>query len=295
VDGVVVSGRSAVDESLLTGEPLPVEKGPGDEVVGGTINGSGSFRFEATKVGRDTALAQIVRLVQDAQGSEGADPAAGGPDLGDLRAHRGLHRHRRVRRLATGRSGAAFIFALVSFVTVLIIACPCALGLATPTAVMVGTGAGAERGVLFRGGEALELAREIGVVVLDKTGTVTEGRPALVGVRQGRRRGDGARRRRRCCGWRRRWSGYRSTRWARRSWRGARSGARAGGRDGLRVVRRPRRLRRGGRAARAGGQPGAAGGERASTRRAGGRRRGAGRPGGRRCTSRWTTSRRACC
>jgi P-type Cu+ transporter len=182
VDGVVVSGRSAVDQSLLTGEPLPVEKGEGDEVVGGTINGSGSFRFEATKVGRDTALSQIVRLVQEAQGAKApiqrlADRIAGvfvpivvsiailafvlwydfGPD-------------------------PRFMFALVSFVTVLIIACPCALGLATPTAVMVGTGAGAERGVLFRGGDALETAREIGVVVLDKTGTVTAGRPVLVDV-----------------------------------------------------------------------------------------------------------------
>jgi P-type Cu+ transporter len=182
VDGVVLSGRSAVDQSLLTGEPLPVEKGPGDEVVGGTINGSGSFRFEATKVGRDTALAQIVRLVQDAQGAKAP-----------------------IQRLADRIAGVfvpivvviaviAFgvwygigpeprlMFALVSFVTVLIIACPCALGLATPTAVMVGTGAGAERGVLFRGGDALEMARDIGVVVLDKTGTVTEGRPSLVAV-----------------------------------------------------------------------------------------------------------------
>jgi P-type Cu+ transporter len=185
VDGVVVSGRSVIDESLLTGEPIPVEKQPGDEVVGGTINGSGAFRFEATKVGRDTALAQIVRLVQDAQGQKAP-----------------------IQRLADRISGVfvpivvsiaiaafvvwyligpepRFIFALVSFVTVLIIACPCALGLATPTAVMVGTGAGAERGVLFRGGEALELAREIGIVVLDKTGTVTEGRPRLVGIETG--------------------------------------------------------------------------------------------------------------
>jgi P-type Cu+ transporter len=193
VDGVVVSGRSGVDQSLLTGEPLPVEKGPGDEVVGGTINGSGSFRFEATKVGRDTALSQIVRLVQDAQ-------AAKAP----------------IQRLADRISGvfvpivvsiaiAAFVvwynvgpeprfmFSLVSFVTVLIIACPCALGLATPTAVMVGTGAGAERGVLFRGGGALETAREIRIVVLDKTGTVTEGRPVLVGVwdREGERAWNG--------------------------------------------------------------------------------------------------------
>jgi P-type Cu+ transporter len=183
VDGTVVSGRSVVDEAMLTGEPLPVEKSADDEVVGGTINGSGAFRFRATKVGRDTALAQIVRLVQEAQGEKAP-----------------------IQRLADRISGIfvpvvvsiaiaafvvwynvgpdpRFIFALVSFVTVLIIACPCALGLATPTAVMVGTGAGAERGVLFRGGESLELARDIGVVVLDKTGTVTEGRPRLVDVR----------------------------------------------------------------------------------------------------------------
>jgi P-type Cu+ transporter len=192
VDGVVVSGRSIIDESLLTGEPVPVEKEAGDEVVGGTINGSGAFVFQATKVGRDTALAQIVRLVQEAQGQKAP-----------------------IQRLADRISGvfvpvvvsiaiAAFviwynigpeprlIFGLVSFVTVLIIACPCALGLATPTAVMVGTGAGAERGVLFRGGEALELAREIGVVVLDKTGTITEGRPALVGLAGAAGDGDAA-------------------------------------------------------------------------------------------------------
>ena len=180
VDGVVLSGYSAVDQSLLTGESLPVEKSVGDEVVGGTINGSGSFRFVAQKVGRDTALAQIVRLVQDAQGGKAP-----------------------IQRLADRIAGSfvpiviaialvafagwmlfgpepRFGFALVSFVTVLIIACPCALGLATPTAVMVGTGVGAERGVLFRSGESLELAREVGVVVLDKTGTITEGRPSVV-------------------------------------------------------------------------------------------------------------------
>jgi P-type Cu+ transporter len=182
VDGRVVAGRSAVDESLLTGEPIPVEKGPGDEVVGGTINGQGSFRFEARKVGRDTALAQIVKLVRDAQGSKAP-----------------------IQRLADRISGIfvpivvaiataafvvwllvgpdpAFIFALVSFVTVLIIACPCALGLATPTAVMAGTGRGAERGVLFKGGESLETAHRLDTILLDKTGTITEGRPAVVDV-----------------------------------------------------------------------------------------------------------------
>jgi len=179
VDGVVVMGRSVVDESMLTGEPMPVTKEAGAEVVGGTMNGSGSFRFRATRVGRDTALAQIVALVEEAQGNKAP-----------------------IQRLADRIAGVfvpivisiaiaafvvwyvfgpspSFLYALVSFVTVLIIACPCAMGLATPTAVMVGTGAGAERGVLFRGGDRLEAARDIRVVVLDKTGTVTEGRPTL--------------------------------------------------------------------------------------------------------------------
>ncbi|HEU5209286.1 MAG TPA: copper-translocating P-type ATPase, partial [Longimicrobiales bacterium] len=181
VDGVVENGRSAVDESMLTGESLPVEKGPGDEVVGGTINGTGSLRFRATRVGRDTALAQIVRLVQQAQGSRApiqrlADRVAGVfvPIVIGIAVLSFLV------WLAFGPD-PSFVFATVSFVTVLIIACPCALGLATPTAVMVGTGGAAERGILFRNAESLETARDIGVVVLDKTGTITEGRPALVG------------------------------------------------------------------------------------------------------------------
>ncbi len=182
VDGVVVEGRSAVDESLLTGEPIPVEKAAGDEVVGGTINGQGSFRFEAQRVGRDTALAQIVKLVRDAQGSKApiqrlADRISGifVPIVVMIALIAGAI------WLLVGPS-PAFIYALVSFITVLIIACPCALGLATPTAVMAGTGAGAERGVLFKGGESLELAHRIDTIVLDKTGTITEGRPAVVEV-----------------------------------------------------------------------------------------------------------------
>jgi Cu+-exporting ATPase len=180
VDGVVVEGRSAVDQSMLTGESLPVEKGAGDEVVGGTINGSGSFRFRALRVGRDTALAQIVRMVEDAQATKApiqrvADRVAGvfvpiviGIAVGAFGLWWWL-----------GPAPSA-LFGFVSFVTVLIIACPCAMGLATPTAVMVGTGAGAERGVLFRGGASLEAAGRIGLAVLDKTGTITEGRPRLV-------------------------------------------------------------------------------------------------------------------
>jgi P-type Cu+ transporter len=182
VDGVVTEGRSAVDESLLTGEPIPVEKGPGDEVVGGTINGQGSFRFRARRVGRDTALAQIVKLVRDAQGSKApiqrlADRISGifVPIVVVIAFIAALV------WLAVGPS-PSFIFALVSFITVLIIACPCALGLATPTAVMAGTGAGAERGVLFKGGESLETAHLLDTIVLDKTGTITEGRPTVVEV-----------------------------------------------------------------------------------------------------------------
>jgi P-type Cu+ transporter len=180
VDGRVVEGRSAVDESLLTGEPIPVEKGPDDEVVGGTINGQGSFRFEALKVGRDTALAQIVKLVRDAQGSKApiqrlADRISGifVPIVVVIAVLAGLI------WLVVGPAPSS-IFALVTFITVLIIACPCALGLATPTAVMAGTGAGAERGVLFKGGESLETAHRVRTVVLDKTGTITEGRPTVV-------------------------------------------------------------------------------------------------------------------
>jgi len=180
VDGIVRSGRSAVDESMVTGESIPVAKTEGSAVTGATINGTGAFAFEATRVGRDTVLAQIVRMVEEAQGSRAP-----------------------VQRLADRIAGVfvpvviavaifafilwfdfgpqpAAVFATVSFVTVLIIACPCALGLATPTAIMVGTGRGAERGVLIKGGDALEAASRLDVVILDKTGTVTAGRPDVV-------------------------------------------------------------------------------------------------------------------
>jgi P-type Cu+ transporter len=182
VDGRIVSGASAVDESLLTGESVPVAKQEGDEVIGGTVNGSGAFRFEATRVGRDTALAQIVRLVQEAQGSKApiqrlADRIAG--VFVPVAVAAALIA---VVLWLTFGPAPAFLYALVSFVTVLIIACPCAMGLATPTAVMAGTGAGAERGVLFKGGEALELAHRIRTVVLDKTGTLTEGRPRVISI-----------------------------------------------------------------------------------------------------------------
>lgn len=179
VDGRVAEGDSAIDESMLTGEPLPVEKGPGAEVIGGTMNRHGTFVFRATRVGRETALAQIVDMVRQAQGSKAP-----------------------IQRLAD-RIGGIFVpivlavaaatfvvwfalgpeprltHALVAFITVVVISCPCAMGLATPTAIMVGTGRGAEAGILIRGGGALEMAARVDAVVFDKTGTLTRGRPSL--------------------------------------------------------------------------------------------------------------------
>ncbi len=182
VDGVIVEGSSAVDESMLTGESLPASKKMGDEVIGATINKTGAFKFRTTKVGKDTALAQIVKMVQDAQNSKAP-----------------------IARLADTVSGyfvpivmilavwtfviwfvigpqPQFVYALVTSVTVLIIACPCALGLATPMSLMVGIGKGAEHGILIRSGEALQTARAIQIVVLDKTGTITKGKPELTDV-----------------------------------------------------------------------------------------------------------------
>jgi len=179
VDGIVKEGKSAVDESMITGESIPVKKRAGDEVMGATINKTGSFKFQATKVGKDTALAQIIKLVQDAQGSKAP-----------------------IQRLADVISGyfvpivisiaiATFViwfnfgpfpsltFALLTFVAVMIIACPCALGLATPTAVMVGTGKGADNGILIKGGESLETAHKLDTIVFDKTGTLTKGEPEI--------------------------------------------------------------------------------------------------------------------
>jgi Cu+-exporting ATPase len=183
VDGVVVAGASAVDESMLTGESLPVEKKAGDTVFGATLNKTGSFRFEATKVGRDTALQQIVKLVQDAQGSKA--PIARTADVIS-----GIFTPvvicisilTFVVWFVAAPVDARFTMALVNAVSVLIIACPCALGLATPTAIMVGTGKGAEHGVLIKGGESLETAHKLRAIVLDKTGTITRGEPALTDV-----------------------------------------------------------------------------------------------------------------
>ncbi|MHB1192257.1 MAG: heavy metal translocating P-type ATPase [Longimicrobiales bacterium] len=181
VDGVVLDGRSAVDESMLTGESMPVEKGPGDSVVGATLNKEGALRFRATRVGAETALAQIIRMVQEAQGSKApiqrlADRVAGVfvPAVIAMAAVTFL-----VWWLGVG---AGFTPALIRMVAVLVIACPCALGLATPTAVMVGTGRGAKMGVLFRNSAALERAHALDVVVLDKTGTVTLGQPAVLEI-----------------------------------------------------------------------------------------------------------------
>lgn len=182
VDGQVIDGSSAVDESMITGESIPVKKEVGDEVIGATINKTGSFHFRATKVGKDTALSQIVKMVQEAQGSKAP-----------------------IQRLADIISGyfvpvviviailtfvvwfdfgpqPALTYALITFVTVLIIACPCALGLATPTSIMVGTGKGAENGILIKGGEALETAHKIKAIILDKTGTITIGKPTVTDV-----------------------------------------------------------------------------------------------------------------
>ncbi len=183
VDGLVQAGHSAIDESMLTGESMPVEKALGDHVFGATLNKTGAFTFAATKVGRDTTLAQIIRLVQEAQGSK-----APIQQLADRIASRFVPA---VLGVALLTFLAWFVFgppppfthALVALVAVLIIACPCALGLATPTALMVGIGRGAERGILIRSGQALQVADRITTVVLDKTGTLTRGQPVVTDVR----------------------------------------------------------------------------------------------------------------
>jgi len=182
VDGIVRQGYSSVDESMITGESIPVEKKVGDEVIGATINRTGSFQFEATKVGKDTTLAQIIRLVEEAQGSKAPIQR-----LADVIASYfvpiviGIAIITFLVWYFLGPS-PALTFALLNFIAVLIIACPCALGLATPTAIMVGTGKGAENGVLIRSAEALERAHKINTVLLDKTGTLTQGKPEVTDV-----------------------------------------------------------------------------------------------------------------
>ncbi|MGM0770415.1 MAG: heavy metal translocating P-type ATPase, partial [Halobacteriota archaeon] len=193
VDGIVTEGSSSIDESMITGESIPVEKNAGDQVIGATVNGTGSFKFKATKVGADTALSQIIKLVEDAQTSKApiqriADYVAGrfivaviiiatisflfwlfvGYNLFDVAQYSVIT--------------SPFLFSLLIGITVLVISCPCAVGLATPVAIMVGTGKGAENGILIKGGEALEISRKIDTIVFDKTGTLTEGKPVLTDV-----------------------------------------------------------------------------------------------------------------
>ncbi|MFC2007276.1 heavy metal translocating P-type ATPase [Chloroflexota bacterium] len=182
VDGIIREGYSSVDESMITGESIPVEKNVGDEVIGATINKTGSFRFETTRVGKDTALSQIIRLVEEAQGSKAPIQR-----LADVIASYFVP-------IVIGIAIITFItwyfagpfpsltFAFLNFIAVLIIACPCALGLATPTAIMVGTGKGAEHGILIRSAEALERANRINTVLVDKTGTLTQGEPKVTDV-----------------------------------------------------------------------------------------------------------------
>ena len=182
VDGLVKEGYSSVDESMVTGESLPVEKKAGDTVIGATLNKTGTFKFEATKVGKDTVLAQIIRLVQEAQGSK--------PPIARMVDVIASYFVPVVILLAIFTfivwsifgPHPAFTYAFLNFIAVLIIACPCALGLATPTSIMVGTGKGAENGILIRGAEALETAHQLDTIVLDKTGTLTKGQPSLTDV-----------------------------------------------------------------------------------------------------------------
>jgi Cu+-exporting ATPase len=177
VDGVVMEGLSAVDESMLTGESIPVEKKVGDTVIGASLNKNGSLKYRAVRVGKDTALAQIIRLVEDAQGSKA--PIA---RLADIISGYFVPVVIVLALIGAGAwylSGETFSFSVTILISVLVIACPCALGLATPTAIMVGTGKGAQYGVLIKSGAALETAHKINMVVLDKTGTITEGKPRL--------------------------------------------------------------------------------------------------------------------
>lgn len=180
VDGEVIEGATAVDEAMITGESIPVEKTVGSKVIGASINKTGFIKYKATKVGKDTALSQIIKLVEDAQGSKA--PIA---KMADIIASYfvpiviGLAILASIGWLVAGESG---VFALTIFISVLVIACPCALGLATPTAIMVGTGKGAEYGVLIKGGEALEVTHQIDTIVFDKTGTITEGKPVVTDI-----------------------------------------------------------------------------------------------------------------
>ena len=179
-DGVVVQGSTSIDESMLTGESIPVSKKEGDHVVGASINKNGSIKYKATKVGKDTMLSQIVKMVEDAQNSKA--PIA---RIADVISGYFSYIVLAIAIIAAAAwlvSGQDIVFAMVVMVSILLIACPCALGLATPTAIMVGTGKGAENGILIKGGESLEIAHKIKTVALDKTGTVTEGKPHVTDI-----------------------------------------------------------------------------------------------------------------
>ncbi|MGV8905452.1 MAG: heavy metal translocating P-type ATPase [Acetobacterium sp.] len=180
VDGMVVEGNTAIDESMLTGESMPVDKKAGDVVYAASINKNGMIQFRATKIGGDTALAQIIKLVEDAQGSKA--PIAQMADIVSGYFVPTVLVIATLAFLAWFISGQSFVFSMTIFISVLVIACPCALGLATPTAIMVATGKGAEYGILIKGGEALETTHKINTIVLDKTGTITEGKPEVTDI-----------------------------------------------------------------------------------------------------------------
>ncbi|MVX62921.1 heavy metal translocating P-type ATPase [Clostridium chromiireducens] len=180
VDGEIIEGNTSVDESMLTGESIPVEKTIGSSVIGASINKTGFIKYKATKVGKDTALAQIVKLVEEAQGSKA--PIAKLADIISAYFVPTVIGLALISSIAWMIAGETTIFSLTIFIAVLVIACPCALGLATPTAIMVGTGKGAENGVLIKGGEALETTHRIQTIVFDKTGTITEGKPVVTDI-----------------------------------------------------------------------------------------------------------------
>ncbi|MDD2458561.1 MAG: copper-translocating P-type ATPase, partial [Eubacteriales bacterium] len=180
VDGEITSGLTAIDEAMLTGESIPVEKNVGDPVYTASINGNGAIQFRATKVGKDTALAQIIKLVEDAQSSKA--PIA---QLADIVSGYFVPIVFAIAVLSAAAwliAGQTLVFALSILIAVLVIACPCALGLATPTAIMVGTGKGAENGILIKSGEALEITHKVKMIIFDKTGTITEGRPSVTDI-----------------------------------------------------------------------------------------------------------------
>ncbi|WP_294188618.1 heavy metal translocating P-type ATPase [uncultured Clostridium sp.] len=180
VDGEVIEGNTSIDESMLTGESIPVEKSVGSKVIGASINKTGFIKYKATKVGDDTALAQIIKLVEDAQGTKA--PIAKLADVISAYFVPTVIGLAIIAALGWYISGESVVFSLTIFIAVLVIACPCALGLATPTAIMVGTGKGAENGVLIKGGEALETTYKIETIVFDKTGTITEGKPKVTNI-----------------------------------------------------------------------------------------------------------------